>query len=204
MEPMQIAIDTRPFKGETHCGDVCGYWKNGTQTVLCVADGLGHGVFAEIAAAAAIDFVSHHLNDPLPVIFESCNRELRHTRGVAMGITTINGHTGAVTYAGIGNIRAMVVRGPRAGDTEGSAIRLASDPGIVGGGFRILRPETVAVMSDDLVIMYTDGIEELVDLSHYTATHCSNLQKLAERIVRQWGRDSDDAAILIYRHEGNG
>jgi negative regulator of sigma-B (phosphoserine phosphatase) len=203
MEPMQITIAKRSFNGDAHCGDACSYWENGVHTVLCVADGLGHGVFAEIAAMAAIEFVSHHLNDPLPAIFESCNRTLRPTRGVAMGIATINEHTGDLTYAGIGNIRAMVVRGPSAGNKEGSTIRLASDSGIVGGGFRILRPETVAVTADDLVIMFTDGIDEQVDLSHFTVTRSSNLQKMAERIVRQWGRDSDDAAILIYRHEGN-
>ena len=203
MEPMQITIAKRSFNGDAHCGDACSYWKNGAHTVLCVADGLGHGVFAEIAAKAAIEFVSHHLNDPLPVMFESCNRKLRPTRGVAMSIAIINEHTGDLTYAGIGNIRAMIVRGPRAGNKEGNTIRLASDPGIVGGGFRLLRPETVAVTADDLMIMFTDGIDEEVDLSHDTVTCGSNLRNLAEVIIRQWGRDSDDAAILIYRHEGN-
>jgi len=201
---MQITIAKRPCKGEVHCGDACSYWKNGAYTTLCVADGLGHGMHAEIAAMAAMDFVSQHLRDPLPIIFDQCNRTLRHTRGVAMGIAILDEHTGDLTYAGIGNIRAMVIRSPGAGHTQWSTVRLTSDPGIVGGGFRILRPERVAVTPDDLVLMFTDGIEEQIEFSNYTVTRSSNLQKLAQRIVRQWGRDYDDAAILIYRHEGNG
>ena len=201
---MQITIAKRPCKGEVHCGDACSYWKHGAHTILCVADGLGHGMHAEIAAMAAMDFVAHHLCDPLPVIFDQCNRTLRHTRGVAMGIATLDEHTGDMTYAGIGNIRAMVIRDPGAGHMKETAVRLTSDPGIVGGGFKSLRPESVRVTPDDLVLLFTDGIEEQIDFSNYTVTHSSNLQKLAQQIVRHWGRDSDDAAILIYRHEGNG
>lgn len=200
---MTVSIVKRAFKGEQHCGDECAVWKTGGKTILCVADGLGHGEDAELAAKAAITFVSRHLSEPLKVLFDGCNREIRDTRGVAMGIAVVDEGTREMIYAGIGNIRALVVRNNNAGIDEGTVVRLASNPGIVGGGYKTLTPETIGINPGDLVIIFTDGIEEHIDLSGHNKIPLHETQKLAETIIRDWGRDSDDAAILIFRSEEN-
>ena len=44
---MQVAIAKRALNDDPYCGDECSYWKTDKKTVLCVADGLGHGEHAE-------------------------------------------------------------------------------------------------------------------------------------------------------------
>jgi hypothetical protein len=69
----------------------------------------------------------------------------------------------------------------------------------VGGGYRTLSPEATPLMPDALVLMYTDGIRERVDLSRYDGGFRADLQRLAEKIIEDWCRGTDDAAVLLYR-----
>ena len=66
----------------------------------------------------------------------------------------------------------------------------------------------------DLVIMYTDGIPEMMDVSDYEdmlradKLHPMNVRRLAERILQDWGRATDDAdrsdrqRYMVFRSEG--
>jgi len=55
-----------------------------------------------------MDYVAEHLEDPLPALFAGCDRAIRHTRGVAMGVAVIDKEAGTLTYAGVGNTRALI------------------------------------------------------------------------------------------------
>ncbi len=188
---MQIAIVNRPLE-EPHCGDQAGCWEYDGKVVLCMIDGLGHGRRAEQAALAALDFLERHHREPLLELFATCDRALHDTRGVAMGIAVADPAAGTLTYAGIGNTRAMV-----AGQ---ETTRLSSHYGIVGGGYGTLKTEAVPLSPDDLVIMYTDGIEELIDLSGYDEALRADVGRLAETIAADWRRETDDEAVLVFRN----
>ncbi len=190
---MRVAMVKRALDDAPHCGDECGYWPGDDKTTLCVVDGLGHGPDAERAARAAVDYVARHLSEPLADIFAGCNVALHRTRGVAMGLAVVEEGVGRLTYAGIGNTRAMIV-GER-------TVHLSSNWGIVGGGYRTLSPETVPLVPGDLVILSTDGVAEMIDLSAYDDELRADVQGLAERIVRDWGRETDDVAVLVFRSE---
>jgi len=190
---MQIAIAKRSFLNDPHCGDQAAYWQSGGKTILCIVDGLGHGEHAERAAKAAVDYVAQHLSEPLPNLFAGCNAAIRHTRGVAMSVVVIEEEAGTLTHAGIDNTRTMIV-GER-------IVRLTSNYGIVGGGYRKLSPETVPLTPGDLVIMYTDGIKQRCDVSAYRDALRGDVQQLAERILQDWSRETDDAAVLVFRRE---
>jgi len=190
---VQIAIVKRPLE-EPHCGDQAGCWEHSSKTVLCMIDGLGHGKGAERAAMKALDFLERHHHEPLLEVFATCDKALSDTRGVAMGIAVADPDAGRLTYAGIGNTRAMVV--------GQETTRLSSHYGIVGGGYRTLKTETVPLTPGDLVIMYTDGIEGLIDLSDYDETLRVEVGRLAETIVEDWCRETDDAAVLVFRNGG--
>ncbi len=190
---MQVAIVKRPLE-EPHCGDQAGRWEYNGKVVLCMIDGLGHGKGAEEAALAALDFVARHHHELLLEVFATCDKALRNTRGVAMGIVVADSDARTLTYAGIGNTRAIVV--------GQETTRLSSHYGIVGGGYRTLKTETVPLTPDDLVIMYTDGIEELIDLSDYDETLRSDVRCLAETILEDWRRETDDTAVLVFRNGG--
>lgn len=160
--------------------------------MICIADGLGHGKHAEAAAHAAIEYVERHNTQPLPDIFAGCDARLRSTRGVAMGIAVIEDATGELTYAAVGNTRALV--------TGIKAIRLPASPGIVGGGYRSLSRDTAVVRHGDLVILSTDGLQEYIEISRYDAALRTNVERLAERIIHDWRHDADDAAVLVFRY----
>ena len=187
---MRVAIAQRAFLDDPHNGDQCAYWQSGPNIMLCVVDGLGHGKDAEDAAKAAVDYVGSHLSDPLPAIFAGCDSAIRHTRGVAMGLAVINEDTETLTFAGIGNTRLLIIGKKR--------VALSSDPGIVGGGYKAIYPETQPKISGDLVVMYTDGLQERTDMSDYGATLVADIQLLAERLLKDWGGETDDAAVLIF------
>jgi serine phosphatase RsbU (regulator of sigma subunit) len=187
---MQIATIKHALDNAPYCGDECGYWEDGTKTTLCIIDGLGHGEDAEIAAKAAVNYIACHLSESLQEIFAGCDSELRGTRGAAMGIAVIDEEKDELTYAGIGNTRAIVV--------NSKTFHLDSDYGIIGGGFKTLTPETLAIGKGALVIMFTDGVEELVDLSRYDLL-AGDVHELAEVILRDWRIERDDAAVMVYR-----
>ncbi len=183
---------------DKHCGDQFGHWQNGQQITLCIADGLGHGEHAEIAARAAMTYVASHLTDPLLEIFSGCNKEIRDTRGGAMGIAIIDKKACTLTYAGIGNTRILILCSEDLKETVRKSKYLRSNFGIVGAGYKHLAPETVPFTPGDLVMMYTDGVKELIDFTGYEPPLYKNMQGLAEKIIKDWGRGTDDAAILIY------
>lgn len=157
---------------------------------LCIIDGLGHGKGAEIAAQAGVKYIADHLSESLQAIFAGCDRELRKTRGAAMGIAVIDEENGELTYAGIGNTRVIVV--------NSGIFHLGNDYGIIGGGYKKLTPETISIGKGALVIMFTDGVAEVIDLSRYDLI-AVDVHKLAEMIIKDWRVERDDAAVLVYK-----
>ncbi len=188
---MPIAIAKQHYRGSPHCGDQGACWANDGKVTLCLADGLGHGEDAEKAARTAMDYVAGHCDAPLAELFAGCDEALYRTRGVAMGIIIIDHEAGTLTHAGVGNTRAVVV-----GD---ETTRLDSTAGIVGAGYGRLVPEAVPFMADDLVVMVTDGIKQRFDFADCAEMGGTDLQRLAEKILEDWSRGTDDAAVLVFK-----
>ena len=192
---MEIGATRRALLDAPHCGDQYGYWHADGTTLLCMVDGLGHGKDAEIAAKAAVEYVGEHRTEPLRDILVGCDSELRYTRGVAMGIALVDGQFGKIQFAGVGNTRARVVTG-----RNRKSFHMTSAYGIVGAGIRSVVAEVFDIVSGDLVIMYTDGLKEVFDISGYDAALFLDVQRLAERILLDWNRTTDDAAVLVFRN----
>lgn len=190
---IEVASLTQPFAGETDCGDRCGWWLNDSRLVLAVADGLGHGSEAAKAANAAYDCISKHQHNSCEEIFENCDIKLQSTRGAALAIAAIDLSSQQMRIASVGNIRCMLMQ------SHGN-YRLGGARGIVGAGYEYLMPETVKLSPDDLLVMYTDGLDEFADLRvHYEHADVSvDLQ--AQAILERWQSGRDDAGLLIYRH----
>ncbi len=141
-------------------------------------------------ARAALDYVAGHYATPLAELFAGCDEALHYTRGATVGIAVIDEAAGTLTHAGVGNTRAVVVgdKTTRRGSTAG-----------IGGGYRRLAPETGPPRDGDLVVMVTDGIKQRFDLADFTEMGGTDVQRLAEKILGDWGRESDDAAVLVFK-----
>lgn len=192
---MQVGMAKRSIDGGPHCGDACRCWRANGKTVLCMADGLGHGEEAEAAANAAVDYVRGHLSEPLASVFRGCDAAISHTRGVAMGIAVIDDASGSMGYAGIGNIRAKVFGRP--------GTSLPNGNGIVGAGYKSLTTETVRLTPGDLVVLASDGLAETLDVSRDQSAPHIDLDLLAARLIDDFGRTEDDAAVLVALYGGS-
>lgn len=189
-----VGCAKQSYKGDPHCGDMVASWDVDGRIVLCIVDGLGHGVHAEAAAQAAVDYVASHLSDELGPILIGCDAAIRSTRGVAMALASVEGKSGALTYSAIGNIRAAIL---------GSQKRfLPTVPGIVGAGCRDLQTEIITLSPDDSAIFCTDGVGSAADLLRHAESLQLGPQKLAETILMARETTGDDAAVLVYRHPG--
>ena len=189
-----VGFVRRALNDARECGDVGRYWRWKDKIVLCLADGLGHGPKAEEAAEAAVARVGECLGQPLPAVFAHCDEKISHTRGAAMGIAVVDTGTGALTYAGVGNTRIAIC--------GAKTTSLLSASGIVGGGYAALHPETVRLVPGDVVAMYTDGIMTEINLAAYAPSLRVDPQELSEHILNDWSRWTDDAAVLVFRYEG--
>ena len=112
-------------------------------------------------------------------------------RGAALGMARIEKQQNRILYAGIGNSRAVV--------TGSENARLDGDPGIVGGGFRKVNIDSVALKPGDPVFMYTDGLYDLPNPASYGRFPYGDLECLADRIFRECYRGTEDGALLVYR-----
>ncbi len=155
------------------------------------ADLVVHGEDAERAARATVAYVGARPSAPLTALFAGCNEAIRKTRGVAMGIVVIDEEAGTLTHTGVGNTRAVVV--------EDKTTHLGSTAGIVGAGYGRLAPEAVPFMADDLGVMVTDGIKQRFDFADFAEMGGTDVQRLAEKILQDWGKETAAAAVLVFK-----
>ncbi len=210
---VDYAWHQRAFPGETLSGDkaaafpaVDGYW-------LVLADGLGHGPRAHIAASRAVSIVERvattgaRLVDAppgspvttsrvsLPALFVSIHQSLQETVGAALGIAHITGETGIVHFAGVGN---TLLRRIGSADT-----RMVSRDGIVGQpGQRAVVPKTVelALAPGDLLLFTSDGVEDQFGPTEYPGILSQGPALVARTVVERFAKPHDDATCLALRY----
>lgn len=187
-----IAVGTasRPYPGEDVSGDLCDL-RRGEQTCrIAVIDGLGHGPEAATAALAARDALAAHPDASAVEALGLCHRVLAGTRGAAISIAVIDSRSAQLTYAGVGNVEGRVWQ-------EGQEQRLTIYRGIVGKAMPTVRPFTVGLAEDWLLLMHTDGISSRFALPRISPLNGGMPEALAERMLQEWGREHDDAMMVV-------
>jgi phosphoserine phosphatase RsbX len=197
--PIEWATASRPLGGEGVSGDqpvVVDVL--GTAALFGVIDGLGHGAAAATAATSAADVIDGAAEQPLDVLFGLCHRQLANTRGAAMTLARIDFGAETLQWMGVGNVAAdLLAKSPSGMETRLSA-RLAG--GIVGYQIPGITPaERIPIRPGYLLVMASDGIGEgHLDGVDFTAPAAM----IAQRILQQYGRQTDDALVLVARHRG--
>jgi len=194
--PLTWGVASKPRTGEKESGDRCVVVEQSNGALLAVADGLGHGAEAALAADLAVRTVERSASEPLIEIVKRCHQALQRTRGVALSLARWVARDRLMTWIGIGNVEGFLLRPDGPGTPAGH--RLVLRGGVVGGRLPALIVSPVAVEERGLLVLATDGIaaafDQVVDLSGEPET-------LARKILEKHARDNDDALALVARLE---
>ena len=189
--PSPVAGFTRPIAGETTCGDAWGYYETGGRLYIVLADGLGHGELAAVAAREAVKtFVSARAEADLSQSLQRMDSALQHTRGAAVGTVCVDRTANTITFAGVGNVAAWVDNGER-------RRALASTPGIVGAKVKKVHPVQLALDRNCRIVMHSDGLSSKWDLSEYPGLRTKELPLIAATLLRDAGIRHDDASVVV-------
>jgi len=188
-----------PAKGQRQSGDRYLVQPLAKGVLLAVVDGLGHGPEAAAAAEVAIRTLQGHAVEPGISLVGRCHERTRETRGVVIGLASIDGVRGTLTWLGVGNVEGLLIS---PADRQGPRRQtLVSRPGIVGARLPPLAASVVPLTPGDLVIFATDGIR--CD-SGWQVILTDPPQRIADRILAAYSKETDDALVLVSRYLGGG
>lgn len=179
-------------EGEERSGDRAVFAPYEGGALVAVIDGLGHGDAAADAADVAADVLHEHAEDAPQALLERCHAALRKTRGAVMTLAWFDLRAGTMTWTGVGNVEARVVRAD--GARQDGPVVLG---GVVGYQIPQVRMATVDLRPGDAVMFATDGVD-----ADFTATSALVLsaQQQAERILERHAKGTDDALAVVVRY----
>ena len=189
------AVAQRAVPGQQESGDRHLAKVDGTNGLVAVVDGLGHGEPAATAAKIAIAALEYAHRESPVALMQRCHEALRSTRGAVVSLALFNRADNTMTWLGVGNVEGLLLhrKAHMAPAQEGLLLRA----GLVGDFVPQISPSVIRVGHGDLLILATDGIK---------AGFADNLnmldppQKIANRILTQHARETDDALVLVARY----
>ena len=133
------------------------------------------------------------------MLLRRCDEGLRRTRGAVATVVSISTRQDTLRWSGIGNVDAAIVRA--GGELAEKVTRIVPRNGVLG--LNAPRPlvSDQALKIGDVLVMATDGIE-----SRFTSglDVSGKPQKIAQDVMRRFGKTSDDALVLVARYKGAG
>ena len=190
---------TRVRPGEPEGGDLAVVTSTANGTLVAAFDGSGHGLEAARAARAGAGVVRDHGTEDLFALVVRCPEALRPTRGAAMSLAFFAAEAGEMTWLGIGNVEGRVFGSERAQPRPKGALRLAG--GVVGHELATVTRETLELRRGDVLIFASDGIEASYGDGLNLA---GSPQEIAERVLDEHWKPTDDGLVLVVRYLGNG
>jgi negative regulator of sigma-B (phosphoserine phosphatase) len=180
-------------EGETRSGDVAVFHPTAAGALACVIDGLGHGPEAADAAELCAGVVRAHAEAAAGELMQACHEALLETRGVVMTVAWFDLERSELSWAGVGNVDARLVRsGPQLREVVALVFG-----GVLGYRMPRVRPATMALSRGDLLVMITDGIDAAISPA---LAGGGSAQALASRILDTHGKGSDDALAVVIRY----
>jgi len=195
---LEFGVCTRALPGESESGDLHLIAPFPKGVLIAVVDGLGHGCEAAVAARAATASLRSCPQGPLTDLVQRCHAALQKTRGVVLGIASIDADRDQLSWLGVGNVEGVLLRAdPTA---RPSREVLPHRGGVLGYQMPPLRMNTVPVACGDTLVFATDGIDSSFPIE--SPASCDP-QTLADDIVRRHGKQTDDALVLVARYIGS-
>ena len=194
---VEWGVAALPIPGQTVSGDrhVVKPFPRGL--LVAAVDGLGHGDEAAAAAEIAVRVLETHSHESVLSLVERCHESLRMTRGVVMSLGSFSAR-GTLTWVGVGNVEGRLTRASPGADRR--SVSLLLQGGVVGGKLPNLSSAAVLVDPGDTLIFATDGVrgDFREDL-----TQREPPQRIADRILAEYGKRTDDALVVVARYTGS-
>lgn len=190
--PLTHGVALRPIAGEQRAGDNAVLLPAEHGVLVGVADGLGHGAEAAAASDAAIKVLTAHADESPVVLHRRCHEALRRTRGAAVSLATVS-PSGTLHWVAVGNVQGAVAH------ADGLTTRLVTRGGVVGRRLPPLRAVSVRLAPRDLLVMFTDGVDEAAIRDLPLPGHP---QAVADHLLQRYATGMDDALVLVARYTG--
>jgi negative regulator of sigma-B (phosphoserine phosphatase) len=197
---LDVGLAGFALAGEERSGDLAVFAPYDGGALVAVIDGLGHGDAAADAAEAAGEILREHAGDDAQTLFERCHEALKLTRGAVMTLAWFDLPVGRLRWTGVGNVEARLMRAAeRAGTGHGGPVVLG---GVIGYNLpRSIRESAIELAPGDAVAFATDGVSGDFSTALDPAL---GAQEQAERVLREHGKGSDDALVVVVRWLGPG
>jgi len=191
-DPVDHAGFKLAYPGERRCGDIVAARSSHDRCIYFLADGLGHGSKAAVAAALARKaFYESEGDDPADLLLQ-IGDALSGTRGAVGAIVAIERSKGTLSHAGIGNVSTLVVQGK-------DVRRLAVRDGLLGGRTTTPHQGMIDIEPSAVVIMHSDGLNTLRSLETETSLLQRSAPVVAADLLANNLRGRDDASIIVTR-----
>ncbi len=190
-------VAMRPLANQAVSGDTYLILPSPTGVLVGVLDGLGHGDEAARAAIIAADTLKRNAHQSLVSLFEVCHAALRKTRGVVMSLAYFDIRNQTMSWLGVGNVEGVLLRAKE--DVKPAREGLLLRGGVVGYQLPALHPSLLPMMAGDVLALATDGIRGTFPEELRLA---DTPQQNADRILTGFGKETDDALILVLRFRG--
>ncbi|NWH05155.1 SpoIIE family protein phosphatase [Desulfobacter latus] len=188
--PVKVSVISRPILGERVSGDTYYSRQSRNEILFGVVDGLGHGPEAHKVAELSERIIDIHYLKPLGLIIEQLHRHLRQTRGAAVSLASIDFLQNQLSHISLGNIETRLYK-------RGKCEKLMTYNGTVGALIPRFKVMTYPFAKGDCVIMTSDGISDKYEVD--SKTLLSVPQKVTHVIMSEFGRNHDDATVLVVK-----
>lgn len=190
--PLLLAGLSVPKEGEEECGDAWASEMCPPLALVLLADGIGHGPEAAMAARQALrTFRESNEREPAAIV-EQIHLALRPTRGATVGVAVVDTAARRVQYSGIGNIAASVAGAD-------PARHLVSHNGTAGREARRIQQFEYPWPDDGLLVMASDGLSVRWNLDDYPGLRSRHPAVVAGVLYRDFARRRDDATVVVGR-----
>ena len=176
--------------GESECGDAWLSVGEGSRRRILVADGLGHGAHAAVAAREAAAALTAHPAAALAEVLLAAHQALRATRGAAVAIAELDLGSRTLRYAGVGNIAAFIAAPERTQN-------LVSVNGTLGAQSPRVREFSYDLPPGSVVVLYSDGLTSHVRLDSYRGLTARDPAVIVGVLYRDFKRGRDDATVVV-------
>lgn len=189
--PYEIGAVIVSHPGEDICGDDWDWTMRDDRFAILVADGLGHGLSAHEASAAAVGVFQRFADESPSRVITEVHAALRPTRGAAVAMVEVDTSRGVANYCGVGNIGAAILT------AQGNRHGMISQNGTAGHVATRIHEFSYAVPRPSTIVMFSDGLVSHWNLANYPGLGSRHATVTAGILYRDFSRRRDDVTIVV-------